>query len=331
MVLPQETPTVLPVADVAVNIFAKPFQTALALLSLLRQSAAHVGVIYLQFEPFGSRYDRVSPYLVARYLQEVCAARCQIFQPEHWLDLEAADCSRLGDAAYRLGIRYQYAFEHSRAGRLFLMHNDVFFFGDVLGKMLAAQGDAFAIGQLGQCWNCPARHKELVQDVMGCPPCSPEHYSGFRPSGTQLQQLYSLARQRGIFVRPYDEGFAGSFDVEPWPLPECRINEWACLIDLESTRMHTIPFGAALPPGAYRRCGPMCLDIGVDWFRSMHRLGLRARNFSLNKSMRHWVGTGKVRAALYMEAENNARKLLCRHFPEYMTWLGRVTGKSWDI
>ncbi len=322
-----EAPGVLPVADVAVNIFAKPFQTALSLLSLLGTSAAHVGVIYLQFEPCGSRYDTVSPYLIARYLQELYGSRCQVFQPDYWLDLEAADLSRLDDPAYRMGIRYQYAFEHSRAQRLFLMHNDVFFFRDVLGQMLKMQGDAFAIGQLGQCWNCPAGNGELVREVMDREPCSPECYAGFRPTGEQLWQLYRLARQRGVFVRPYDEAFTGTFDEEPWPLPECRINEWACLINMESTRSHTMPFGPALPPGAYRRCGSVCLDIGVDWFRSMHRLGLHARHFDLNKSMRHWVGTGKVRAALYIEAENNARRLLSRHFPEYMRWLERATGQ----
>ena len=50
--------------DVAVNIFAKPFQTALSLLSLLKHSGEHVGVIWLQFEPYGSRHDAISPYYI---------------------------------------------------------------------------------------------------------------------------------------------------------------------------------------------------------------------------------------------------------------------------
>ena len=312
--------------DVAVNIFAKPYQTALSVLSLLRESSAHVGTIWLQYEPMGSRYDRVSPYVVASYLKEVLDWPCRVSQPEHWLALEAPDPARLGDPAYRLSIRYQDAFEHSKSRKLLLMHNDIYVFGDALGDMLAAMGDAFAIGQLGQCWRCPAHAARVVKDVMDCPPCSSERYDAFRPDAAALRRLYAHARELGVAVRPYEECFTELFDEQPWPLPECRVNEWFCLLDLARTRPHCMPLGPALPPGAFGACGRYNLDTSVPWFRAMHALGFRARHFDLTRYLRHWVGTGKMSASRYTMAEDNARKLLVKHFPDYMAWLRGIAG-----
>lgn len=314
--------------DVAVNIFAKPYQTALSVLSLLKESRAHVGTIWLQYEPMGSRYDRVSPYVVARYLKEVLDWPCRVSQPEHWLALEAPDMARLDDAAYRLSIRYQDAFEHSESRKLLLMHNDIYVFGDALGEMLAAMGDAFVIGQLGQCWRCPAHAAKVAKDVMGGPPCSSERYEEFRPDAATLRRLYARARELGAPVRPYEECFTEFFDPQPWPLPECRVNEWFCLLDLERTRPHCVPFGPALPPGAFGACGRYNLDTSVPWFRAMHALGFRARHFDHTRYLRHWIGTGKMSASRYTMAEDNARKLLEKQFPDYMAWLRGITGKT---
>ena len=314
--------------DVAVNIFAKPYQTALSVLSLLKQSSAHVGTIWLQYEPMGSRFDSVSPYVVARYLDEEMKWPCRVFQPDFWLAREAADPARMDDPAYRMGIRYQYAFEHSKSRKLLLMHNDVFVFRDALGAMLAAMGDAFAIGELGQCWNCPAHAAKVVEDVMGGAPCTPARYAEFRPDAPTLRRLYARARELGVFERPYDEGFADGFDQQPWPLPECRVNEWFCLLDLERTRPFSAPFGPALPPGAFSACGSCNLDIAVPWFRAMHALGFHARHFAIRHYLRHWVGTGHKSALRYTQAEDNARRLLQTHFPDYMAWLGRVTASG---
>ena len=314
--------------DVAMNIFAKPYQTALSVLSLLKHSGRHVGNVWLQFEPYGSQHDIVSPYAIAQYLTGMIGARCRVFQPDYWLDLNAADPARLDDAAYRYGIRYQYAFEHSMSRRLFLMHNDVLVLQDVLGFMLEQMGEAVAVGHLGQCWNCPAHVGELTREVMGRGPCGPELYMDFRPDYAQLQQLYALAHQRGIFARPYDRGFAGIFDQQPWPLPECRINEWACLLDLEASRPVCVPCGPVLPPGAYRQCGPVCLDIGVEWFRGMHARGRHARHVDLSRHLKHWVGTGKVTARRYALAEENALKILLTSYPDYCDWLRGTIGNK---
>lgn len=316
-------------ADLAVNIFAKPFQTALSILSLIKRSGSSIGEIWLQFEPKGCAYDPVSPYYIAAYLQENTSYSLHVSQPSFWLDLEAADPARFGDPAYRLAIRFQHAFENSRQGLLFLMHNDVFILKDIVGDLIKAKGDAFAIGQLGQCWNCPAANPEIARAVFNDLPCKPDRYAESRPGYEQLAAMYKLAREKGIFVRPYDEGgFTGEFRKMPWPLPECRVNEWACLIDLEKTRRHCAPFGPAFPPGAYRSCPAHNLDVGVPWFRDMHALGLRAKHFDVSTYVKHWVGTGNNTPIRYLASEDRALGLLRKHFPDYLEWLSGKCGKD---
>ena len=69
-------PAGTPKADAALNIFAKPWQTALSVLSLIRYAGTRLGVIHLQYEPFGSRYDRLDPMLLSRYVSEELGRPC---------------------------------------------------------------------------------------------------------------------------------------------------------------------------------------------------------------------------------------------------------------
>lgn len=307
--------------DVALNIFAKPYQTALAILSLLRVSAEHIGTIWLQFEPAGSRYDTESPYLIAKYLLEELHFPCVIFQPEIWFDCAVADQTRLHEEAYRMGLRFEYALEHCQSRLLFLMHNDILLHKDLLGALIQNLGQAFAIGPLGQCWNCPAKDGELTTSIVNHEPCNPDDYSNFQLSLEELISLYQAADAKKSLRRSYTDGLKTNFATQPWPLPECRINEWACLIDLERTRPLTIPFGKALPIGAYSQCGRNTLDIGVTWFRAMHQHGLVAKNFATEGWLTHWVGTGHKSQIRYTQGEDRAKNILQRFWPEYLTWL----------
>lgn len=304
--------------DIAVNIFAKPFQTSLSLLSLLSQSGSHVGTIWLQYEPVGSQYDPLTAYCIFEYLKEKGEYPLKVSQPDYWLDLAALPPGEMLDPARRMGIRYQTAFENSNARLLFLMHNDVFILKDILGAMKKEMGDAFAIGPLGQCWNCPAANAEIMAGISG--PCTPDSYLAHKLDHACLVEIYKKADEKGIFARPYTVDNE-DFRKQPWPLPECRINEWACLINLDMVRKFSIPFGPDHPPGAYRECGPVNLDIGVAWFRQMHQRGFTAKNFDTSSFMRHWVGTGKNTPGKYAKAEDNALRLLRRHFPAYIDWL----------
>ena len=309
--------------DVAVNIFAKPYQTALSLLSLLRFSGARIDRVYLQFEPAGSMFDPAPPYAIAEYLAEgEMGDRVVVFQPEHWLKREDTDPARLAtDAEYRLSVRYQYAFENSDKNRLFVMHNDVLIKKDIIGAMLEAIGDAFAVGQLGQCWNCPASQADIVREAgLGGTPCSPERQRDFRPDMEGLKRLYAIAPRHDFFVRGYNRGWNEAYRTDAWPLPECRINEWGCLVDLAKTRPHVMPEGAALPFGAFEACGTGSLDIAAPWFRELCRLGLRAQAMDIGPCLTHWVGTAKKTEYKYSRAEGNARSILEKHFPEFVLW-----------
>lgn len=315
--------------DVAINILGKPFQTALTILSLLARSGGHVGKLWLQFEPVGSKFDSISPYHICEYLKNELGCDIVLSQPGYWLDRDAIDLSKMDDEAYRMGIRFQNAFEHSQSRLLFLTHNDVYILKDILGALKNNMGDAFAIGQLGQCWNCPASNAELMREVMDSPPCGPARYLDVRPSQAQLLELYRLARKRGIFARPYEvEGFLGEFEKQPWPLPECRVNEWACLLDLQKTRPHCMPYGDAYPPGAHRLCAGHNLDIACPWFRDMHAKGMEARHFDIKNYMKHWVGTGNKSPGRYAIAEDNALRILRKFFPEFLKWLEGVSGRK---
>ncbi len=318
--------TAITKVDVALNIFAKPLQTSLALLSLVKHCRKYIDKIWLQYEPVGSCYDKVNPYVVMEYITQTYNIPCIPSQPDIWIDLEAADIARFGDKNYRMAIRYQNAFENSKSKMLFVMHNDIVILKDIIGDMLDQIGDAFAICQIGQCWNCPAKNSELAKEVLGCGPCSPAKYDQIKPSYKQLCQLYKLAKEKNIFVRPYDEGFEGYFDKRPWPLPECRVNEWACLVNLEKVQSSHLPFGNDFPFGGYLPCGPINLDIGVAWFRDMHSHGFHARHFDMHGYIKHWVGTGNNTPHKYAINENNALLILKRNFKDYLKWLESKTG-----
>ena len=306
-----------PLVDVAVNIFAKPYQTSLSVLSLLKFSGRHIDRVYLQFEPVGSMYDPVPSYVIAEHL----GAKAVVYQPEYWLELAAADFARLGDPRYRLSVRYQHAFEHTDKKYLFIMHNDVLIKKDIIGAMLKAIDGAFAIGQLGQCWLCPAADAGSVRDAgLGEEPCTSATYRSFHTDHDGLCGLYKAARRRGVFVRPYWEGWDMHYKETAWPLPECRVNEWGCLVDVEQTRPHVVPWGTILPFGAFEQCGTICLDTAVAWFRELNRLGLFARHMDIAPYLTHWVGSGKKSEYAYSKGEGKARTILENHFPAFVQW-----------
>lgn len=321
------------IVDVAMNVFGKPLQTALSALSLLRACGRHIDTLFFQFEPFGSSFDAGLPYAVAEYLQEGLAAgdhahKIVTYQPTVWMQRNVPDIERLGEDGYRLAIRYQYAWEKSDKPFLLTVHNDVFVLRDLVGAMLAetAEKDArgnlpFAVGGVGQCWNCPARLQELVDECApGQTACTPAAYADFQPDFSQLACLYERAALQGVFVRPYQTGWRDDFEARPWPLPECRVNEWACLVNMELARPATVPNGSVPAFGAFGQCGEHLLDTAVPWFRGMNGLGLRARHLDVNQYMKHWVGTGKKTRKKHNQAEDNARLILERHFPDFVAW-----------
>ena len=280
--------------DVAINVYGKPYQTAVTLLSLLRHSGPHINRIFFISEP---KQPRPGEYQIA---PELIGDRLESFTPQFFLGLEQADERRLGEETYRHSIRYQYAWEKSDQRFLLLTHNDVLYTGDIVSMLTAEIGDNIAIGEVGQCWNCPAGIAKV---------CSPASYFDYRPD---LETALALHRDFPS-QRNYDH--AGWIARNgPWPLPECRLNEWVALIDLERSRPLTTPFGPAPPLGF------LSVDIGTEWFRVISNAGHRVRNFDFTSVAKHaWTDGEFGNTSLfdddrYDSSELIARDLLAREF-----------------
>lgn len=89
--------------DVSINVYGKPYQTALSLLSLLRFSGEYIGRIYVVMEPQQPEYDPLSSLEWLSYLGDLC----EIYTPLHWNWINTTITSRLHNEDYRLSMRYQ--------------------------------------------------------------------------------------------------------------------------------------------------------------------------------------------------------------------------------
>lgn len=308
--------------DVSINVYGKPYQTALSLLSLLRFSGEYIGRIYVVMEPQQPEYDPLSSLEWLPYLGDLC----EIYTPLHWNWINTTITSRLHNEDYRLSMRYQYAFEKSKNNYLFLMHNDIYVFGNIISGLMNEIGDAIIAGEVGQCCNCPASMLKSWQDGAGfVQACSSEKYQQFKPSFEELVEIYNSAK--GIpRVRPYWEQWGLEFKENPWPLPECRVNEWACLINMQKARKVTMPLGPVLPFGAYVSAGSQTMDIGAAWFRGVHNLGFRARHVDVYKWLEHSIGHPKLfKQDLYRWAEKQAAERLEREYPAFVEWCKQNT------
>src|SRR5262249_32644052 len=153
--------------DVAISVYGKPFQTAVTLLSLIRHSKDHINKIYFIKE---AKQPRDEDF---RFLLDLLGERVIVHIPKYWLWVKPLDPSKIGNVGYRHSIRYQFAWEHSVANYLYVTHNDVLYTGDLVGSLLAQIGSYVGIGQIGQCWNCPAFAEKL---------CRGDKYLEYRPT-----------------------------------------------------------------------------------------------------------------------------------------------------
>ncbi|MBO0952284.1 hypothetical protein [Fibrella forsythiae] len=256
--------------DVAISVYGKPNITAVTLLSLLRQSAQWIDTIYFieeRKQPEQTDYSLLKtwlkPYNVVYYRPWVnYGYRNMNESPRRHL---------LALPPFRHALRYQYAWEKTNKKRLFITHNDVLYKGDLIGAYLEAIGDGIGIGKVGQCWNCPAFKEHL---------CDGDRYLRYRPFEAEVNQLYAK----------HGDPRGGSYQKQlakqgPWPLPECRLNEYACLIDLEKARAVTQPHGSAHPFGFFGN-----IDTASDWFSDISKMGYPVVNFDYDPYASHsWV------------------------------------------
>ena len=268
--------------DVVVNVYGKPYQTAVSLWSLMKFSEKHIGKIYVILEK--TQPDGFDENLLKRLL---VGLPIEFYSPPYffgwWEGRRKGLINQilLKFKAYRYSIRYQYAWEKSKAPFLFLMHNDMLVFDDLIGHYLTKIGSHVGIGQIGQCWNCPAFQTH----------CDGNRYWDFRPSAQQMVDLYAGRPDSRANVH----GLVG-LDQGSWPMPECRLNEHAALIQMSVAKAITCPNGTVQPIGIKNR-----IDIGISWFRGMSLAGFRMVNESYEPFAKHaWTnGTDCGHASLF--------------------------------
>lgn len=283
--------------DVAVNVYGKPYQTVLSILSLLKYSKNYIDKIYIITEkkqPFG--FDKS---IIKELLNEIPVT---FYTPNLYFGWwEGIRRGKIYSILckfdfFRHSIRYQYAWEKSSANYLFIMHNDMVFHKDIIGNYLNSIDDKIAVGSIGQCWNCPAYEKY----------CDSEKYLKFRPSNSQLIEMYKGWHANRAVVK----GLVSEKGIN-WPLPECRLNEMAALFNLEMAKKITIPNGKVVPFGTF------ALDTGTLWFQQVSLLGYEVRHNAFSNYATHGLfnitrsGNGSLAdKKLYDEEEAQAKKMI---------------------
>lgn len=265
--------------DVCINVYGKPWQTLCTLKSLMSHSSKHIDKIFLikeKKQPYNEEIEWLYDYF----------DNLIIYEPETYVFLHT---DPLNNPQFNVSdIRYQYGFENSNKKFLFITHNDVLYTGDIISDMLENIGDSVGIGEIGQCWNCPAKANNL---------CSGENFNLWNPSYFDVISL-GLPHSR-TNIQNVDK-------VNPKPLPECRLNEWACLINRELSNRETTPNGDTPPFGTFG------LDIGTLWFKSMFLKGYKFIDYRKNFIHSYWseLGNGyqtQLNKDMYILSEENAK------------------------
>lgn len=266
--------------DVCINYFGKYWQTLVTLKSLLAVSGKHIDNIF-----FIEENKQPEKFYFEKFKMALGYDKLTYFKPKYHLWINPFDKERARtDSDYRLSIRYQYAFENSDKRFLYVTHNDVLYTDDVIGFMLENIEGCMGIGEIGQCWNCPVFHSGN---------CNGNKYDVYNPTFDEVHEIFEK-------YPPARPGLTKSINKEkPMPLPECRLNEWACLIDNKLNRELMMPRGEISPFGSY---GANKTDVAVNWFRELSDLNYKFRNISSESLFKHSYFTegGGHSATFYM-------------------------------
>jgi len=255
--------------DINLNVFNKPYQTIATIRSLLQVSGKHIDKIYINFEAGSTGIEIVKKYVDAIYSQSKEVVR-----------------NKYNDV---MDIRYQYGLVHSDKKHIFISHNDVLYKKDIVGAMLEQIQDCAGIGLLGQCWNCPAQRERL---------CTHSEFGTWQPTYDEACRLARVVKSPRTTEKNINP-------EHPFPMPECRLNEFACLIDRETALKSNTYFG--LSDGN---------DTAQAWFTDLYLRGYKFKNFNINDYCEHgyWAGDAGHPTSLnkekYDRAEEQAKKSL---------------------
>jgi len=250
--------------DVAINVYGKPWQTLVSLKSLLKVSAKYIDKIYF-IEENKQPYNEDVRWVI----DELKYKELIYFKPKYHLWIKGTSRLKfIWNAEYRKSLRYQYAIENTDKKYLLIIHNDIIFNTDIIKPFLDNIQDAFGIGQIGQCWNCPMFFESI---------CDGSRYN-------DVEFTYQQAKEATLKY-PESRTFRSKKIIDknhPKLMPECRINEWCCLIDMDLYRLNVIPNGNVLPFGGYFR-----VDLADAWFSGMILNGFKPKYYNIYKNISH--------------------------------------------
>jgi hypothetical protein len=272
--------------DVVINVFGKPWQTICTLKSLLKHSGEHIDKIFIIKEKEQPYNENIN--FIFNFFKNLI-----VFEPsEYNFTLYSVNKT---DENERFKVRYQYGIEKSDKDFVFITHNDVLYEGDIIGDMLDQVDDCVGIGPIGQCWNCPANSQNL---------CNGEKFNEWNPSYNDIKKL----------KLPHVRTTLSMIDKKnPKPLPECRLNEWSCLLNRKMIISESIKDVETPLFGEYG------IDLGTEWFKNMFLKGYKFKNYSKNFEHSYWSELSSGHQSLldkemYDDSEKNAKEYYNKNF-----------------
>lgn len=279
--------------DVIINVFGKPFQTICSLKSLIKHCSLHIDKIYYIIENNNLFNDSVS--WVSNHFNNI-----EVFTKKHNSSSEYPDININKTKEERFGVHYQYGIEKSNKKYVFIMHNDVLFKGDIIGDMLSQIGSTAGIGLIGQCWNCPAYYAKL---------CDRDTYEQYNPTYEEAIKVLNECHDK---CRTTNDKID---KIKPMPFPECRVNEFACVINREITMRECYPNGDTplFGIGGYT-------DIACGWFKSLMHKGYKFKNYYIPNICDHgyWSNTcgqdSQINIDKYIQSEKVAKEYYLKNY-----------------
>jgi hypothetical protein len=284
--------------DVCINVFGKPYQTITTIKTLLDHSSQHIDKIYIieeSAQPEDYNYDLINKCVNYNNLIR--------FKPKHhlWVNRSNFDLFHK-DEDYRLSFRYEYGLENTDKSKMLLIHNDVIFHSDVVGDLLRCDEDFFSIGNVGQCYNCPLFYEnkcngEILENNLK---------TNFNFDDVMLMVNKHKESRTYIFRSRIDKN-------KPLPLPECRVNEWCMLVNVDQYKKEVLQNKTVAPLGGY-----FIMDIGDLWFKQMVDKGYKFKNFNMDKLMSHayFSDNGNGHSSLTNKEKYNKEESLAKEFYE---------------
>ena len=296
--------------DVSIAFYGKPYQAIVTIKTLMQYSGQHIDKIYLSRERLQPHDDYVGIFKIIDYFRNDPSVKLVVQYPHYFLGLGVRDHERAKvDTRFRQSIMYQYPLEVSDKKYLVVMHNDMLFYGDMIGDMLKefekGPKNLVGVGSIGQCWSCPAGPDWGNK-------CNSKMFEQYVPTTEEaiaLAEAHATPR-RDIQLKVIRNG-------RTHILTECRLNEYCAMIDLEKYRKETLPNGDI---GCYGG-GWNGVDTATIWSHDMFKRGYTFRHLTLEDYTRHaafdTTGSGtkaNSSSETYWNAERNAEKYINEKF-----------------